>query len=242
MIRWAQVVSTIFVLGLLTACAGSRPVGLDPSIALANLDTLPPPSASDYVAGVDQSERVRPLDTLKIEVFEVPELAREIQIGSDGTLRFPLIDSFQVNDLSPAQVALEIENRLRGRFVIEPSVTVGFAERGGQTFTIGGEINRPGQFTLPPRTSLLEAVAIGGGTTEFAKHDDVLVMRNVNGERYIGIYNLRAIERGNYPDPPLYAKDIVMVGDSPNRRLIANILGVLPAVTSTIVLVDRVSR
>jgi polysaccharide export outer membrane protein len=229
-------------LAFLSACAGPRPVGLDPAIQLADLSSLPAPSASDYVAGVDQSERVRPLDTLKIEVFEVPELEREIQIGSDGTLRFPLIDSFGVNDLSPSQVAVEIENRLRGRFVIEPSVSVSFAARGGQTFTIGGQVNRPGQYTLPARTSLLEAVAIGGGLGEYAKHDDVLVLRDINGERYIGIYNIRAIQRGNYSDPPLYANDIVMVGDSPNRRLLESILGVLPAVTSSIVLIDRVSR
>ncbi len=215
-------------------------MGLSPGIQLASLDDLPPPTASDYVAGAGQSERVRPLDTLKIEVFDVPELEREIQIGSDGTLRFPLIDSFSVNDLSPTQVAMEVEDRLRGRFIVSPSVTVSFTERGGQTFTVGGEVNRPGQYTLPSGTSLVEAVAIGGGLTEFAKYDDVLVMRNVEGQRYIGIYNLRAIERGNYPDPPLYAKDIVMVGDSPNRRLVASLLAFTPVLTSAIIAIDRI--
>lgn len=240
--NWTRALGAILLIGMAAGCAGNRQVGLDPSIQLANLDSLPPPSALDYVAGVGQAEKVRPLDTLKIEVFDVPELEREVQIGSDGALRYPLIDSFTVNDLSPSQVAIEIEDRLRERFVVEPSVTVSFAERGGQTFTVGGEVNRPGQYTLPPRTSLLEAVAIGGGLTEFAKLDDILVIRDVDGQRYIGVYNLRAIERGNYPDPPLYAKDIVMVGDSPNRRLLSTLLGIAPVLTSSILLIDRLGN
>ena len=69
--------------------------------------------------------------------------------------------------------------------------------------------------------------------------DDVLVLRTVAGQRYIGMYNIEAIQRGNYPDPELYPNDIVMVGDSPSRRRVANILQFSPIFAPLILLLSR---
>lgn len=80
------------------------------------------------------------------------------------------------------------------------------------------------------------------GLSEYAEYDDVLITRIVDGQRYIGLYNIEAIQRGNYPDPVLYPNDIVMVGDSPGRRRLDNILQFVPLVTASAIVIDRLGR
>ena len=83
--------------------------------------------------------------------------------------------------------------------------------------------------------TLMRAVASARGLAEFAKLDDVVVLRTVNGQRYAGLYNLAAIRRGNYPDPRVYANDTVVVGDSSARRLFKDFLQVVPLLTTPII-------
>lgn len=83
------------------------------------------------------------------------------------------------------------------------------------------------------RSPLLRLVNQAEGLTQYARLDDVLIMRTVANQRYIGVYNLGAIQRGNYPDPQLFPNDIVMVGDSPERRRLEVLLQVLPPIITT---------
>lgn len=220
-------------------CASTGPIGESSAVQVADLSSLPAPSAEDYVIG-GEGNVVRPLDRLRIETFDVPQLTKEVQVSANGAFSFPLIGTVDANGRTPVELAREIENRLRGPYVLEPEVTAEIIERSGQNFAIGGEVARPGRYDLGPSTSLLEAVAVGGGTSEFAKLDDVLIFRTVDGERYIGAYNLGAIQRGNYEDPPIYARDIIIVGDSPNRRRLQQIIGLSPLITTPIILIERI--
>jgi len=79
-----------------------------------------------------------------------------------------------------------------------------------------------------------------GGLSDYAKSEEVLVSRTVQGQKYIGVYNLTAIERGNYPDPAIYPNDVITVGDSPSKRLLQSVLAFVPLLTTTAILVDRV--
>jgi polysaccharide export outer membrane protein len=68
----------------------------------------------------------------------------------------------------------------------------------------------------------------------------VLILRTVDKQRYIGVYSIRAIERGNYPDPQLFPNDVVMVGDSVQRRRLEAILQILPPLlTSSAILIAQ---
>ena len=78
--------------------------------------------------------------------------------------------------------------------------------------------------------------------TDFAEVDDVLVMRKVDGQSYIGLYNIKAIQRGNYPDPVLYPNDIVTVGDSPARRRLQSIIPFVPILSTAAIIIDRLGR
>ena len=64
-------------------------------------------------------------------------------------------------------------------------------------------------------------------------------MRTVGGQRYIGVFNIEGIQRGNYPDPMIYPGDIVTVGDSPSRRTLESVLQFIPLLSTSAILIDR---
>jgi polysaccharide export outer membrane protein len=218
----------------LAACASPQPIGTSPGIQLAQLNELPSPT-------VDEAAVVRPLDTLRVSVFGFPDLSREFQVNSAGNFPFPLIGLVQANGRTPNAIAQEIASRLEGRYVVNPEVTIDTIEQPGRLFTVGGEVKAPGRYPMVGSMSLLEAVATAKGTSDMAGLDDVLIFRTVEGQRYIGVYNLAAIQRGNYPDPAVYADDIVQVGDSPARRRLALLTSLTPLLTP-LILLDRLTR
>ena len=226
----------------MTACAtGPQPIGTAPGIEQAELTQLPAPSPADFGPSADLL-LVQPLDKLQINVFGVPELSREFRVGADGAIDYPLIGEVQAFGRSSSEIAQEIERRLRGPYVLEPEVSVDVTERTERLITIGGEVQTPGRYPVIITMSLLEAVAVGGGTSVNAELEDVLIFRELNGQQYIGAYNLKAIQRGNYPDPQVYPEDIIMVGNSPARQRLQGILAVAPLITTPLILINQLLR
>jgi hypothetical protein len=60
--------------------------------------------------------------------------------------------------------------------------------------------------------ALMRAVAIAKGTAEFAKLDDVVIFHMVNGQKMAALYNFKAVRRGNYNDPEVFANNVFVVG------------------------------
>ena len=221
---------------LLSACVSTQPVGTDPNITV--VDTMPAPTRSDLVAAT-RPYLVGPFDTLRIDVFGVEDLQRQVQVDASGQLSFPLIGVLDVVGSTPTDIATEIERRLRGRFVRDPQVTVNLVETVSQVLTVDGEVDKPGLYPVVGRMTLMRAVAQAGGTSEDANLEDVIIFREVEGQRLAGLYNLKAIRRGNYGDPEVYPSDVIIVGDSPQRRLFETILETAPLLTTPLILLLR---
>jgi len=235
--------AALFAVVFLAGCATSGgPIGDDPSIAVADLTALPAPGVSGFSQGRD-TEVVRSLDVLSVAVFGVDELSRDkVRVGLNGSFEYPLIGTVQADGRELTDIADEMETRMAGSIVRNPDVQVSFVAREGQVFTIGGEIEAPGQYPINRPVTLMEAVAIGRGRTEYARMQEILVFRNVADQRYIGVYDLGAIQRGNYPDPQIYPEDIIMVGESPMLRNLARLGQLAPLITNPLILISRVAR
>ncbi len=220
---------------LLAACATDRSYGTAPGIEVAELEELPAPSIENlYVIG--------PQDTLEIEVVGAARLSGTYLTDGQGRISFPLIGLLDIGGLAPNDAADQIANRLRGDFLLNPQVRIIPNEIPPPTVSVGGQVNKPGEYPVLGRQSLLRVVNQAGGVAQYAKLDDVLILRTVAGQRYIGAYNIQAIQRGNYSDPLVYPNDIVVVGDSPNRRRLDSILRYAPLLSSSAILIDRIGR
>ena len=200
-----------------------------------NQADLPAPAERD-TAGTVRNYVIGPQDQLLIDVYGMEDLTkREVVVDASGRVSFPIAGSMLAAGLTPEQLAGEIESRLKAGFVRDPQVSVNVNEAVSQLVTVDGQVQMPGNYPVLPDMTLMRAVASARGLAEFAKMDDVVILRNVGGQRYAGLYNISAIRRGNYKDPVIYANDVIIVGDSVERRMFKDFLTLLPALTSPLI-------
>lgn len=219
----------------LSGCATDRSYGEAPGIEIAELEDLPPPVIENlYVIG--------PQDTLEIEVVGAERLSGTYLTDGQGRISFPLVGLLDLSGLAPNQASDMIADVLRGKYLLDPQVRVIPSKIPAPTVSVGGQVNKPGEYEILGRQSLLRVVNQAGGLAEYAKLDDVLILRTVRGQRYIGAYNIQGIQRGNYADPTVFPNDIVVVGDSPNRRRLDAILRFAPLLSTSAILIDRIGR
>jgi len=219
----------------LAGCATDRTIGIAPDIEVTQLETLPEPRNEIlYTIG--------PQETLEIDVVGAEPLSGTFLTNEDGDVGFPLLGVVPLGGKSPSEASRIIADGLRTRYIIDPQVRVIPTDLPPPSISVGGQVTVPGSYPAIGRPTLLRLINQAQGLADYAKLDDVLVMRNVDGQNYIGVYNLGAIQRGNYADPLLFPNDIVMVGDSPGARRLDNILQFAPVLSSAVVLIDRVGQ
>lgn len=238
-------VSSILALLLLAGCVRSAPpVASAPDSPVTPLQILPQPEAQDVVRST-RLAFIGPFSELRVEVFGVAEMQRDIMTDGEGNFAFPLVGTITAAGKTPDDIATEIRGKLIGRYIKNPQVTVNFKSSNNplavqsMSVTVDGQVNRAGAYPVVGRVTLMRAVALAGGVSEFAKLEDVVVFRNVGAKQYVGIYNLEAIRRGNYSDPEIFPNDVVVVGDSPARRRFKDILQAMPAILSPLILIAR---
>lgn len=229
--------SILLLLLFLPAC-GQTVLGGGPDVTVVSGEQLPEPTRVDLLSS-NRPYLIGPFDKLKIGVFGIEDLSKEVQIDASGRLSFPLIGVVEASGLTPAELADELEERLQGRYVRNPQVTVNLEETVSQVITLDGQVGKPGLYPVIGRMTLMRAVATAGGTAEFAKLNDVVIFRNVNGDQLAGLYNLKAIRRGTYADPEVFANDVIVVGDSQARRLFRDLIQASPLITTPLIILFR---
>lgn len=239
MISPFRICLVIVLVASLAACATDRTFGAASTIEATDLDELPAPKGEGWY-------KIGPQERLAIVIAGEPEDAKlwsGLYVTDDeGGLTFPYLGRLQLRGVEPSAAARIIENGLRGAYLAEPQVRVIPEDLPAPSISVGGEVGTPGAYRAAGKPTLLRIVNLAGGLSEYARLDDVLVLRSVAGQSYIGVYNIGAIQRGNYPDPVLYANDVVIVGDSPQRRRLDNLLQFVPLVSSSAILIDRLGR
>lgn len=195
---------------------------------------LPAPVRTDLTAEPRQA-LIGPLDTISVDVFGVPELSRQMQVDASGGIAMPLVGTMEAGGKTAGELARDIENALNGRYVRNPSVTVNINSSVSQVVTVDGQVAEPGLYPVTNQMTLLRTIASARGLTEFARQDEVVILRQVNGQKFAGLYDINAIRRGIYEDPAIYANDIVVVGDSPVRRLFRDLVATAPLIAAPLV-------
>ncbi|KQX19707.1 polysaccharide export protein [Sphingomonas sp. Root50] len=237
---WRKGPVALMALLMLASCASTPKIGGAAHLQVLDATEMPPPDRSD-MAEADRPYIVGPFDKLAIDVFGIDELSnRKVQVDASGRISFPLVGVLNISGLTPGDIEKLLQQKLAANYVRNPQVTVNLEQTVSQVVTVEGQVKKPGLFPVIGRMTLLRAVALAGGTDEFAKLNEVVVFRTVKGEQYAALYSLKAIRIGAYVDPDIYANDVIVVGESKARRTFKDILQVMPLLTTPlIVAVDR---
>ncbi len=220
---------------LLAGCATPQPLTSTPQLTVVDTNgVLPPPNRSDLTAG-DRPALIGPLDTIEVDVFNVSALSREIQVDASGRIAMPLAGTIDARGRTAAELAEAIEASLRQHYVRNPEVIVNIKNSVSQVATIDGQVNDPGLYPVTNQMTLMRIIASARGMSEFASQEDVVILRTVGNQRMAGLYNVAAIRRGAYADPAIYANDVIIVGDSPQRRLFRDIIAASPLLVAPLI-------
>lgn len=219
----------------LSACAGRMPLQSSQRLTVVNDSAaLPAPDRGDLTAA-DRPSLIGPLDTIQVDVFNVPDLNREMQVDASGRISMPLAGTIDARGKTAEELAAAIESALRARFVRNPEVTVNIKSSVSQVVTVDGQVTEPGLYPVTNQMTLMRAIASAKGLSEFARADDVVILRTVNDKKMAGLYNIAAIRRGLYDDPPIFANDVIVVGDSPQRRLFRDFVSLSPVLAAPLI-------
>ncbi|WP_308815782.1 polysaccharide biosynthesis/export family protein [Sphingomonas sp. GV3] len=227
--------AALFMMMSLSGCGGREPlVSTSRLTVVEDSKTLPAPSRQDLTAG-DRPSLIGPLDTIQVDVFNVPDLSREVQVDASGRIAMPLIGAIDARGRTAQELAADIERGLRRRYIRDPDVTVNIKSSVSQVVTIDGQVVEPGLYPVTNQMTLLRALASAKGMNEFARTDEVVVLRTVQGRKMAGLYDVGAIRRGAYDDPAIYANDVIVVGDSPQRRLFRDFVSLSPLIAAPLI-------
>ena len=123
--------------------------------------------------------KLRPMDLIKIQVFQEAELDRELRVSQDHTIVVPLIGVVEVRDLTVRDAEALITELYQRDYLVNPQLNITVTEYSQRNINVLGAVNIPGSILIPPEKNLtlLDAIARSGGFSRLANRNKVSLTR-----------------------------------------------------------------
>jgi polysaccharide export outer membrane protein len=126
-----------------------------------------------------------PGDVIDVSVYKEPDLSATVPVRPDGKISLPLIGELPAKGMTAVELQKEVGRKL-SQYIANPVVIVIVKEVNSAQVSVLGEVRTPGMYKLTNRATVLDAVALAGGFTEYAKRNKVVIIRDEPaGKRYI---------------------------------------------------------
>ena len=136
---------------------------------------------ADYVLGSG--------DSLKISVYNNPDLTLEARIAETGTISYPLLGEIAIGGITSSAAEKKIAYALEsGGFVKQPQVNILVVQYQSKVVSILGSVNKPGRYSLDRSMNLTDVLAYAGGVTLDGSELITVIGKNGRSE-----YDLRNI-------------------------------------------------
>lgn len=168
-----------------------------------------------------EAYRLQPGDSIDVRYRVTPEFDSTAALQPDGSVSLPLVGRLelagQTMEEATAAIRVKASERLR-----EPEIIVLLRDYTKPTYTVAGEVGKPGTFDLRGEVTLMRAVAAAGWFKESSKHSQVLLIRRVDrdwGETKV--FNLRRdVNRKDFAeDPVIRPGDLIVVPQNTLSKL-----------------------
>ena len=224
----------LLLLALLQACASDSAIksGTATAVTGTSAETLGRPDnltqTGEYTGNSEY--RIGPQDLLEVSVFLNQDLRREVRVNTGGQISLPLVGSIQAGGKTVQELEAELSAAYGKSYLQNPQINVFIKEFTSQRVTLEGNIAKPGIYPITGKTSLLQAIAIGGGMERIASESSVVVFRVVKGQRMAAVFDITQIRSGEAPDPEIFGDDIVVVDKSKVKSMYRALIESLPIV------------
>jgi polysaccharide biosynthesis/export protein len=124
-------------------------------------------------AALAQAQKLGPGDTVRVTVFQQPDLATEARLSERGTIDVPLVGPVAVGGKTPGEAANAIAAALKkGDYLKSPQVSVALTTVRSRQVSVLGQIAHPGRYPLeeahlklPDIVAAAGGIAAGGGNS-----------------------------------------------------------------------------
>ena len=137
-------------------------------------------------------------------------------VDNEGYINFPMLGKMKVSGLNRWQLQSKIEDELAAAGLLkDANVTVEFMNF---KISVLGEVTSPGSYSVATdRINVLQAIALARDLTIHGRRDNVMVIREQNGQRHIYELDLRDTDIFKSQAYYLQQNDIVYVTPSTVR-------------------------
>lgn len=120
--------------------------------------------------------RIGPDDVLQVSVWRNEALSRTVPVRPDGMISLPLVNDVLAGGRTPMELRSELIARLK-EYAPAPEVSVIVAEVHSFKVSVVGAVTKPGRYDMRTWVTVLDALALAGGLTEYADRSRIVVLR-----------------------------------------------------------------
>jgi polysaccharide biosynthesis/export protein len=156
----------------------------------------PAPAPAPVVTGVEVPEHyiIGPGDVLGVVFWREKELSGDVAVLPDGRITLPLINEMTAAGLTPEQLRTALIEAAR-QFVTDPTATVVVRQVNSRRVFVTGMVAKPGQYPLYQTMTVLQLIASAGGLLEYAKGEDIVIIRREPGQIVSFSFNYKEVTR-----------------------------------------------
>jgi len=159
--------------------------------------------------------QVQPGDMVRVQVFQEPDLDRDLRVSQEGEVTLPLIGRITVKGQTLSALEAMIRELYDRDYLVNPQINVMIVEYKERKINVLGAVNTPQALNFPPEQALtlLEAISRAGGFSRLADRKKVRLTRTApDGKRVNFVINADELMTGNQGQSwVLLVDDIVYV-------------------------------
>ncbi len=138
-------------------------------------------------------------------------------VDLNGNIKHHRLGIIHVEGLTKEELEDAVKKRLTVpvELLVDPTVVVRFLNL---RVTLLGQINSQGALNFPgERLSIIEAIGLAGGISDFGTRNNVRIIREIDGKRETGTIDLTSKSLFDSPYYYLAQNDLVFVGETDQR-------------------------
>jgi polysaccharide biosynthesis/export protein len=144
------------------------------------------PAAAPRTATAPDLYRIGAGDTVRITVYQSPDLTLETRVTEAGVISYPLIGAIRLGGLTVNEAEAALAAALKkGEFIKNPQITVMVTQVRANQVNVLGQVGKPGRVPLDVAgMRLTDVIALAGGVATSAGSDTVIVTGMRNGQAF----------------------------------------------------------
>lgn len=148
---------------------------LAPILMLSGAASAQTPAPEADGRGAPDAYRIGPEDQLLISVWKNDAMSRSVLVRPDGKIALPLLNDVQAAGLTALELRDVLTTKLKD-FIPNPEVTVIISDVRSLKVSVIGEVARPGRYELRSWATVLDALALAGGFTQYASRSKIVIL------------------------------------------------------------------